>query len=135
MGFGKKMAKMDLDPDEITAVTAYITQQFKPVALGAPALKAEHQMSSQLCTNLGECSTMITEMTEMLRSGTLSPAEEREVLSHIEKTSRIMQEMSRNPEGAPTPKQSQELEDISARLKRLREIKRGMGAKPGTLKE
>jgi mono/diheme cytochrome c family protein len=30
MGFGKKMGKMELDPDEITAVTAYITQQFKP---------------------------------------------------------------------------------------------------------
>ena len=33
MGFGKKMGKMDLVPDEITAVTAYITQQFKPAAL------------------------------------------------------------------------------------------------------
>jgi mono/diheme cytochrome c family protein len=29
MGY-KKMGKMDLSPDEIKAVTAYITQQFKP---------------------------------------------------------------------------------------------------------
>ena len=74
---------------------------------------------------------MITEMTDMLKSGKLSPAEQREVLSHIETTSRIMQEMSSHPEGAPTPKQTQELEDVMTKWKRLREIKRGMGAKPG----
>jgi mono/diheme cytochrome c family protein len=127
MGFGKKMGKMDLDPDEITTVTAYITQQFKPVALGAPALRAEHQISSQLCTNLGECSSLITEMTDMLKSGKLSPAEEREVLKHIERTSRIMQEMSSNPEGSPTPKQTQELQDIRDRMKRIREMQRPLG--------
>ena len=37
----------------------------------AVAAWAQHDMS-KMCTSLGECSTMITEMTEMLRSGTLS---------------------------------------------------------------
>jgi hypothetical protein len=100
------------------------------LAAFAVAAWAQHDMS-KMCTSLGECSKMMTEMTEMLRSGTLSPAEQREVLNHIERTSSIMQEMSRNPEVSPTPKQTQELEDISARLKRLREMQRGMGTKPG----
>ena len=96
------------------------------LAAFAVAAWAQHDMS-KMCTSLGECSTMITEMTEMLRSGTLSPAEQREVLNHIERTSRIMQEMSSNPEGSPTPKQTQELEDIRNRMKRIREMQRPLG--------
>ena len=102
------------------------------VAMGAPALQAQtHQMTSQMCTNLGQCSSMITEMTEMLKSGKLSPAEEREVINHIDQIGRIMREMA-SPDGPSLEKKhTRELEETMERWRRLREIKRGMQVKPG----
>jgi hypothetical protein len=102
------------------------------VAMGAPVLKAQvHQMTPQMCTNLGECSSMITEMTEMLKSGKLSPAEEREVINHIDQIGRVMQEMS-SPSGPSLEKKhTEELGQIQDKWRRLREMKRGMQVKPG----
>jgi hypothetical protein len=101
------------------------------VVMGAPALKAQMHQMPQICTNLGQCSSMITEMTEMLKSGKLNPAEEREVLNHIDQIGRIMQEMS-GPSGPSLEKKhTQELQEIQDKWRRLRDMKRGMGAKPG----
>jgi hypothetical protein len=102
------------------------------VAMGAPALKAQvHQMTPQMCTNLGQCSSMITEMTEMLKSGKLSRAEEREVINHIDQIGRIMQEMA-SPSGPSLEKKhTRELEETMARWRRIREMQRGMQTKPG----
>lgn len=102
------------------------------VAMGAPALQAQtHQMTSQMCTNLGQCSSMITEMTEMLKSGKLSPAEEREVLTHIDTIGRIMREMA-GPDGPSLEKKhTRELQETMDRWRRIREMQRGMQTKPG----
>jgi hypothetical protein len=114
------------------AITMVIFLLALSVAMGAPALKAQmHQMTTYMCTNLGQCSTLITEMTEMLKSGKLSPAEEREVINHIDQIGRIMQEMA-SPSGPSLEKKhTQELEEVMAKWRRLREMKRGMQVKPG----
>jgi hypothetical protein len=99
------------------------------VAMGAPALKAQVHQMPEICTNLGQCSSMISEMTEMLKSGKLSPAEEREVLNHIDRVGRIMSEMS-SPSGTGLQKKhTDELQEIQGRLQRLRNM-RGMNVKP-----
>ncbi len=96
------------------------------VALGAPALQAQVHQMPEICTNLGQCSSMITEMTEMLKSGQLSPAEEREVLNHIDRVGRIMQEMSTS---GPTQKHTEELQELQNKLQYLRKT-RGLNVKP-----
>jgi uncharacterized coiled-coil DUF342 family protein len=102
------------------------------MVMGPQALQAQvHQMTPQMCTNLGQCSAMITEMTEMLKSGKLSPAEEREVINHIDQIGRVMQEMS-SPSGPSLEKKhTEELGQIQDKWRRLREMKRGMQVKPG----
>jgi hypothetical protein len=101
------------------------------LAVFAVAAGAQTKMTPQMCTNVSSCADMMTEMTTALRSGKLSPAEEREVISHINQMGRIMQEMS-SPTGADLErKHTQEIEQIQDKWRRLREMKRGMQVKPG----
>jgi len=88
-------------------------------------------MTPQMCTNLNTCSDLLTEMNAALKSGKLSPSEEREVIGNINQVGRIMQEMS-GPGGAELEsKHTQELQETMTRWRRIREMQRGMQVKPG----
>ncbi|MCK9376961.1 MAG: hypothetical protein M0P73_12500 [Syntrophobacterales bacterium] len=95
------------------------------------AVGAQTKVSPQLCTNISTCADMMKQMADALKSGKLTPAETQEVIFHINQMGRIMKEMS-GPAGPSLEQQhAQELEQIKKKWDRLREIKRGMGAKPG----
>ena len=92
---------------------------------------APAQMTPKMCTNLSTCNELLGEMNAALRSGKLSPAEEREVIDNINQIGRIMQEMT-GPGGSELEsKHSQELQENMDRWRRIREMHRGMGTKPG----
>ena len=95
------------------------------------AAPAQTRMTPQMCTNLSTCNDLLGEMNAALRSGKLSPAEEQEVIANINQVGRIMQEMS-SPGGAELEKRhTQELQETQDRWRRIREMQRGMGTKPG----
>jgi hypothetical protein len=95
------------------------------------AAGAQTKVSPQVCSNVSTCADMLKQMADALKSGKLNPAETQEVISHINQMGRIMKDMS-GPTGPSLEQQhAQELEQIKQKWERLREIKRGMQAKPG----
>jgi hypothetical protein len=101
------------------------------LAAFAVVAPAQTRMTPQMCTNLNTCNDLLGEMNAALRSGKLSPVEEKEVINNISQIGRIMQEMS-SPGGAGLEsKHTQELQETQKRWRRLREMQRGMGTKPG----
>ena len=98
------------------------------VLLGAfsLAVSAQTKMSPKTCSNIGTCADMLKEMADVLKSGKLSPAETKEVISHINQMGRIMKEMS-GPKGPSLEqKHAQELEQIKKKWERIREMRRNM---------
>ena len=91
------------------------------------AVRAQTQMTPQMCTNLNTCSDLLADMNAALKSGKLSPAQQEEVLANIKEVGRIMQEMS-SPGGAELAgKHAQELQAAQNRWKRIREMQRPLG--------
>lgn len=112
-------------------ITVAVTLMLVFLAAFAIAARAQNQMTPKMCTNLSTCNDLLGEMNAALRSGKLSPAEEQEVIANINKIGRIMQEMS-SPGGAELEsKHTQELQETMDRWRRIREMQRGMGTKPG----
>jgi len=101
------------------------------IAAFCVAAGAQTQMTPQMCTNISCCADMMQQMAEALKSGKLSPAESKVVISHMNQMGRIMQEMTGPSGPSLEQKHAQELQQIKEKWDRLREMKKGLQVKPG----
>ena len=110
---------------------AVITVALVSIAVLCVAAGAQTQITPKICTNISCCADMMQQMAEALKSGKLSPAEEKVVISHMNQMGRIMQEMTGPSGPSLEQKHTQELQQIKEKWDRLREMKKGMQVKPG----
>jgi|GEM_PF-980399 len=132
MGFGIKMGKMDLSPDEITAVTAYITQQFKGEAQEHPGMMhgggagQRHMMgpgmmgSGCMMNNMGMMSNMMGDMRQLMGSQRMTPELQQQMMEMMGQMGQIMQQMQGPMSPQIEQQQTQQLQEMQQRLQQMK---------------